>query len=594
MENYETLVEYLNDSESEVSSIAYQSVVLVESDATSAVLMRLYIEQKYREMLAYASVEDVSEWTSQIRLVLALMLFKLGRYKAAMREVAIAADMEVNLLDRRRYLRYEAKLLSILGLKDRLAVCKYAEEYEYQEGVATSTKESSMVPELDETMVTVKVSVPPIHEQALMFISSYGHLPELSLGKVSIMAHKRVADAVAALDHKYSDPLGILYEAAILFAPQYVFKPVAENKHRFAQYLRDQLDKYPEIDVQMDVRQLVKMVGRLERAASSSAASIANLMVKFQFCYGMLHVVSHDYYEASYYFLWTLNFLTLARRQLHPWFNRSEYLSSITIRCCAMMLCQCIEFGKIQFSVFSLENIILKFSMEEVTNPSAEFFSNRAGTQFIAYGVLYEQLAYKQAKKLMVEDTVLLRYEQNQMVEMVRKYVLASILRPQDDPKIVVLLDRAIWGMLMYGGMHLTAVWFFQHLRHYYQLALDFGPLQCSNSLEYTLFSEEHKRYSNMPHVLLRFAELYSQLCETEVKNSWDEGNGDVFLLPLVFASGNRLVLMDKFYDETSLYHDMRNFEFDGFGGLRTKLRSHCKLSHKLIHGRCEVSRDLA
>ncbi|EGV60186.1 hypothetical protein CANTEDRAFT_116246, partial [Yamadazyma tenuis ATCC 10573] len=61
------------------------------------------------------------------------------------------------------------------------------------------------------------------------------------------MAHKRVADAVAALDHKYSDPLGILYEAAILFAPQYVFKPVAENKHRFAQYLRDQLDKYPEI-----------------------------------------------------------------------------------------------------------------------------------------------------------------------------------------------------------------------------------------------------------------------------------------------------------------------------------------------------------
>lgn len=553
MEDYDQLVEYLE----------YSTELSLDSIDTSDVA-QLYKEKKYYQVLSLVSATEI---IPSVRLILALTLFKLGRFQAALRELAIAIELEVDPMERIKLIKYEIKIFTLLDL-DKTKPC-------LEELNTISSQEVINI----EDIKLEDACVLPIHLQAKEY-EKYGKLNELSIGKISIVVDNLIEESLHSFDDKLGDPLTPLFKAINLFGPSYLYAPILGNTNKYMQYIEAKFQKFPEIDLSIELKPLTKMLSKI---GHNSNNFLTDLIIKLRYIAAYLELLKGNYYEASYHYLWVLNFIEILKRKLPKFWNKTEYFSVSTQRNCVILLTQCIEFGKIDYSVSTLENLVVK-SSDYITNVTAEFFYNRLWKMFYSYGILYEKIARKNCTRFCISNSVLTRYEPLALETMVSQYILAMTYKPQDDPSILQLMNRIIWGLMMHGGIHLETIWYFLKLKNYYQVHIDLGPIQCDEKIFYKEYN-----YSNLNEIISRLQDLPKQIIDS---NPWSLSNGDTYLVPVIFECGEKLLLMEKYLDESSLYYDNSNFIVHE-NGVLTKLKSHCKISHKRLQETHEKSKKM-
>lgn len=122
MEDYDQLIEFLDN---ETSSLYSNGSYMIGNDEFGQILIGLYKQQRFYHILTILPpFEELVYLIPSIRLIVALTLFRLGRYKAGLRELAIAIEMEPESLEKERLVHYQVKLLQILKLEDRVGPCR--------------------------------------------------------------------------------------------------------------------------------------------------------------------------------------------------------------------------------------------------------------------------------------------------------------------------------------------------------------------------------------------------------------------------------------------------------------------------------------
>lgn len=565
---------------------------MIGNDEFGQILIGLYKQQRFYHILTILPpFEELVYLIPSIRLIVALTLFRLGRYKAGLRELAIAIEMEPESLEKERLVHYQVKLLQILKLEDRVGPCRsQINDLRHTRKLLTPNAPT----EVDLGSLDLQVDLDPIHVQALAYIDSGGILNEYSIGNLCMVVNDLVCKFVGMFcgSRAEKDPLEVLFHAIKYLGPSYLYQPILDHKRDILSYMKNELAKVPELDLSMDIKSLVMLLVRLEASSSNSVNQLASLIVKHQLIIGFLKFLDKQYKEALTYLIWVLQFISVVDIKLAGYIDKTEYLSYLPKRIACVVLTKCIEFGDIKFSVITLKGIHRRLMEDSPEiNITSELSSSRLFQSFISCGILHEKLAFECGKLFEIGETTIHRFDPENVETMVRNYIVACALTPQHDYKILVLLDKILLGLLMYGGIHLQAFWFFSTVKNYLQLTLDFGPIHYHSRFKYELFAHEEIQYKNYHDILNRMNEISCQISDEEIMDLWETTNGESLLLPIVFTNENKLLLMDGYFDESSSVFNKENLVVNGYN-VQLKLKGQCKLASKIIEEKFDMSRE--
>lgn len=367
------------------------------------------------------------------------------------------------------------------------------------------------------------------------------------------------------------------------------------------EFINYEIDRHPEIDYSIDPKTLAKQLHRWNhRSSSRTLMSLCGLIIKHQVILGFLKYLNEKYQEANNIFRWVLNFFAALDKKFKFFTNKNEYLSSVTKRVVSILLCQCYNLGKLDCNEQELGCILSTLVAIDDINITTEYLSGRLSSYFISCGFIYEKLSIIESTKIKVEndEQILIascsRYSKAYLGELMRKYLIAATLKAHDDPSSIILYDRFIWGMLLYGGIHLKTFWFFIQLRNYFIIENDYGPLNISEEQNYKSFASDDliQNYTNGWEIVYKINALWDSLNDEEKGNVWDINNGNTFLIPQIFDNLDKLILVDLFYDENSSY-DGKLFVFISDYQIKHKLKGHIKLPGKIIQEHLEFSKEL-
>lgn len=450
----------------------------------------------------------------------------------------------------------------------------------------------------------------PLHEQAEAYMECDGRLNEYSLGRSSIISKRLVDEALALFQSRNrpeslsskSDPLHKLFSALKFFGPMYVFKNIQENQSLIKDYIDSEISSYLEVDYSADPKQVVKLLyEQINKTSSRTLMSLCGIIVKHQIILGFLAFLNEDYVSSVTKFNWVLSFFSQLDKKFKFFTNKNEYLSAVTRRIVYLLLVQSYMLGGIDISDDELAKVLtISVSVDEI-NLNFEYLSGRLSTYFLCCGYIYECLAISNKTKIIVENETstpvdtCTRYNKEYLGEMLRKYIIASTLKATDDSSTLVIYDKIIWGLLLYGGIHLKTFWFFAYLRYAFTIEFDYGPISLNESDRYVIFKNNEilDQYENGWEVVSRIFDLWEGLKEHEKENVWDDTNGGCLLIPQVFDRQNKLTLVDIFYDESSSYN-AKSFLYLSDYQIRHKLKGHIKLSNKVVREHILFSRELA
>lgn len=449
----------------------------------------------------------------------------------------------------------------------------------------------------------------PIHEQAEAYIKFDGRLNDFSLGRCCIVTKKLVDEAIEGLKlwkanskklHT-SDPLHKLFTGLRYLGPLYVFEKLKKKEDLIHEFINFEIDRHPEIDYSIDPKTLAKQLHRWNcKSSSRTLMSLCGLIIKHQVILGFLKYLNEQFQEATNIFRWILNFFAALNKKFKFFTNKNEYLSSVTKRVISILFCQCYNIGKLDASEQELGCILSTMVAIDDINITTEYLSGRLSAYFISCGFIYEKLSITAGTNVMIENdeqiviTTCYRYDKSYLGELIRKYLIAATLKAHDDPSSIILYDRFIWGMLLYGGIHLKTFWFFVQLRNYFIIEYDYGPLTLSKEQKYKSFATDNlmQTYINGWEVVYKIHALWDSLGDEEKENVWDINNGNTFLIPQIFDNIDKLILADLFYDENSSYNGKR-FVFISDYQIKHKLKGHIKLPANIIQEHLEFSKEL-
>lgn len=558
-----------------------------EDPEVDPTLVKLLNEKKYYEMLTVLPPMNKLVLASpNTRLMLGLMLFHLGRVHGGLRQLAIAIEIQPDLFERERLLNYLLRCFKFLKLNGDIIKLEIKEVKELRPILNCVEYHSESI--VEDSRI---ISILSVEDQTTRFLEAGGVLPDVSLGKFTMQNQKQVHKFNELLGtwkstKKADDPLKLLVQSIKTFCPLEIY----QLDHKLIRsYIDWELAKYPEIDLSMSIKGLLKCLKGVYRT-SNTFASIVNTVVKLKMVLGFLSFLSEDYQDSSVYFIWIITFISTLQRKFPHAIDKTDYLTVQNNRICCIFLTRCIDLGDIVFEEDILNLIASKLANDDmITN--VEFFHNRLSSFFVSCGYILEQLSNTKAKVIVIDNITVKRWDKPLIGEMLRKYVLASTFTPSDDPIIIEIIDRIIWGLLMYGGIHLQTLWFFQTLRNYFLIENEFKPIFIHPQHNYRLFKLSHG-YTNLSSVLGDMYRLSFRLSDEEKEDVWDIDNKDAFLIPTAFTSEDKIHLMDHFYDETFLCYKSENFQFY-HEHISVKLKSTCKFSHKILGDQYEFSRSL-
>lgn len=545
---------------------------------TTKYLMDLYLTGNFYEILVLVPSFQNIDLPIPARLIISLVLLHLGRSQTGIRELAISIELT----------NYE---------KERHLLSEYLLKAQQQ-------------------LYCSQIRAPPVHKQAEMFLIANGILETFSLGRICIITNSLCCDVLKNIITK--NEVGLLnkfVQSVKYFSPLYVYNEISKKREMFETYMNEEISKYPEIDYSnCSSSTMLEMISRVTRASPSKFFSLAisSLVVKHQIVRGFLCYVCEEYKKAFEIFEWLEIYFIGSEDIL---MDRNEFLSNATRRqvvllliCSYLMIVDKKEEELLQSKLCYpahhwrrskrngksdiAENLLVSITLVgKDMNRISELLSGRLSLYFICAGGLYEKLAFKRATLIKVNTNILaLRLAQDDIEEMLRKYIIATTVTPHDDPSVIDLYQRILWGLLMYGGIHLQAFWFFKFLRDYFFKELSIGPIMLDKNSGFYPFGEKDilTKYPNSHECIEKIYDLRKTMNKESSAVDNDitplhHNDSHLYLLPQVFVYKNQLINCNEFYDEMVPYCSQRDFISISNNDVRPKVRDQQKLNGEIV-----------
>ncbi|KAL7666632.1 Uncharacterized protein ABC855_g290 [[Candida] zeylanoides] len=414
---------------------------------------------------------------------------------------------------------------------------------------------------------------PPPHLQAQHFLE-VGALPEHSLGRLCLRAHRFCGDTVDALQRYDAGcwqpgALNGLLDAMALYTPLYVYDQILALGAIVERYMRHEESQYPDYH-------LVATGGGDVAASIVSLHSLYDVVIRHLLVRGFLHHAAGHAAEAVA-LLSQLN--TLLHREAAP---AVRYFQDHTRRLVGMLLVDnTSKHPELSYEGPHLLRTIARAS-GGMTLPS-EYHSGRLCQYFLCCGAWYSRLAFRDATTVRVLDNqTAQRLSRTRVAEMTRKCILAAVLKPADDPSVLLVYHRILWGILMHGGLQLQAMWFFTRARNHAARELGRGPISVSGRFtppDAGLGPDVLARYANGHEVVDRIYALHTL------------GDAGSHLIPQVFHQDSQLVFAEELFDEETQCE--RDFVAVSPDEVRPRTRSRLKVSADTRRRNEQISAEL-
>lgn len=538
-------------------------------------LVTLFKQEKYFEILTILpNLNPFSRILPSLRLIIALTLFHLGRFDSCLRELAVCIETEDNLLEQERLIHYLCRVLKSLNLNHHVSHC--LGELKTISLIKNNPFNEPLVSGFNINSKLVKL---PIHEQTQLYIQANGGVNQYSLGRICMQVNTWVKESIK-LFHKWEldvkgsieDPLGKILEAFKLFPPNYLFEPLVKDKPVIIKFLDFKLSQFPEIDLSSNINNIIKIISKL-----NESLYVILTILKHQLIKGFIEYVGCNYQDAQSIFRWCLCFIGFVETQCQQ-FIANHKASTIRFKNLTYIyLVRTIHDGNLDYTKGSFVSI--QRSLDYNNNTKS---ANAELCQYhLVSSIISECLSRENSSDFEVDGQTMKLYESDEMEKMLYHLVMVITLKPSDDPSVIHIIDKILWGLLVYGGVHLKVVWFFQLLQYYYSVSFDYGMIHLQDLDKYTQVITPE--YDNMEDVLTKIGNLYYEMDFVENKES--------FLIPNTFECNKKLVIMNQLVEEFSGFH--QHFQMTSETTLQRKFKSHIKLSDSFVDKRTELSNDL-
>ncbi|KAK6457016.1 uncharacterized protein RJT20DRAFT_127144 [Scheffersomyces xylosifermentans] len=579
----------------------------------------LYKNHNYMEILTLMpSLNTNIALPPAIHLMLSTSLFRLGRIGGGLREMSLAIELESSSARREKYIRSLVGFFRSIGMQEQACAC-FNEIIEMAKTTAL-VNQGSEANGNDTQLATYEASMEQLFmdspnenmadmaaksglvEQAEKYLAANGSIATISFGSDCLAVNSMLTTAKVQLDEWNSspertiliDPLSYLLEAYKFHAPLSLFDGIYSDFEKLERFMGGEICKHPEIDYEMDPKKLARKFKAWGIRQDCGIRTLCCLLIKHKVVWGHIEYYKKNYAGAIVHFTWVFKLLKRLERRLLMVVSSTGCLSVETKQTVLLYICHsycCDEY----YSHFKLPYIITQM-VSENTIPG-----NQHGllSKFFTFcGYTYEKLAFYEAQSVNIEaegiTTTGLKLKQVHLTEMIRKYILAASTRLSDDPSVIWIYDRIIWGILMHGGVHLRTLWFFIVLRNYFFIEFDFGCFQLSSFHDYRQFEDEKilDRYENGWELVDRCKDLCNDLNRVSNQNVWDASAGNTYLIPQIYEQDNKFILLSDFYDDTL---DIKSFVYTSRTSIKPKIKSCLKKvtgSPKTYHDNIKVSKE--
>ncbi|KAK6201279.1 uncharacterized protein RJT21DRAFT_113912 [Scheffersomyces amazonensis] len=552
------------------------------------------IESKLNDVLAYYKdgklfeiltvipyFQNLVSIPPSLRFIFALTLYRLGRMKPALREMALAIELEFVPDKKHMYISHLQSMFISANKRDNAMMCSgeimiesQAElmENDYQ----VDTNISNMLMELHTTQSSLlksptvpsddyfKYGILTMHQQVDMFLQANGTLPDRSLGKLCKEVRSNLSKVVDDLQNSdlSADDVGLtttselVFESILSFPPIYLFEDLMDKEGSLKAFLNFHMPFYEKIHYSVKPSLLIS---RLKKWKVRDVWSIAEVMVVHKTIMGFLQYYREDYDKAETMLSWVYNFLI----KIEESFDTPFYSSILSVRNSQIMLIfigYC-KVNKQQHSKEKLSSFLttLATSLNEIIEEESSASSSLVLCNlYNVYGLVSERLSYLEGKTIAIDDGMgnsseATYYERKRLICSIKNYIQSVSEVYEDDTIIVSFYDRILWCILLAGGIHIKTLHFFTLLRNHYYITSSYQYLYNVLDKEGWFFQDKDKRnlgyYENGWDIIEKVNAVMETPEVKNIPNIWSSEHGNVLLIPQIYEQNKRLVLLNDSYE---------------------------------------------
>ncbi|KAG2734199.1 hypothetical protein G9P44_002205 [Scheffersomyces stipitis] len=593
----------------------------------------LYEQRKFYELLAsIPNINTNSSLPSEIHLMLACTLFRLGRIMGGLREMSLAIELEPIYYKREKYIKTLSQFFNKIGMKEEAVSCfgeiihmakaEALKKNDGEHGQQMSLKLRRYQEELEAllrgddeeevVMVVEDCSNLSLVEQAKRYLSANGMIPKMSMVTDCMAVSDLLGKANKALEEwndevdkrPASDILNWIFDAVKYLAPLSLFDEVYQILPLLETFMNWEMCRFPEIDYGMDPIKFARKLRTWGISNKTGIRSLCCIIVKHKVVMAHIEYYKKNYSAAIIHFTWVFKVMKRLERTVPIIQTPVGCLSLETKQVVLLYLCNCYCLDP-AYSNSKLPHVITQMATLE-SPPDSTY--GRSCKYFTFLGYAYEKLAYNEAQSIMIwkngTGTSAFRLKQSHIMDMLRKYILATANGLDDDPSVLEVYDRIIWGILVHGGIHLRTLWFFIVLKNYFYLEFDFGCFQLSKGHRYLQFEINRilDFFVNGWEIVDKCKDLCSDIEGFESDDIWNVDHGNLYLIPQIYVTSKSLVLMNEQYDDRL---DVNSFVYMSKYQIKPKIKSCFKrtketsiykeridASQELIHLWCTAYRE--
>ncbi|GMM37053.1 hypothetical protein DASC09_043780 [Saccharomycopsis crataegensis] len=438
-------------------------------------------------------------------------------------------------------------------------------------------------------------------------LSNFYRVNNSNLEIEKILNSEKIFEQDSTLGLGSIDILTSIFQNICWFVNESAFKPLLKVERLIQLLIVEEVTQYPELDDGIEVKYIIKTLCKINRHSKTRFAKLCGVLIKTKAIKCFLKYLNGDYRSAYSGFKWLISLLdemrgfTLSSPEIS---KMNNFLSLDTMIAISNLCGKCV--AKMPIDMISQEDIeglictIVSFC--EPNNPCC----SGNPTLFITLASLSSYLSLLKASNITFEissdlnitsTSFGLRLDKNELEEMIRREILAAVMKPADDVSIIHDYDKILWGLLLYGGVHIKTFWFFNFVRNYYMTKFEVFPINVLDDYE------KHRVFKkgNLWQVVNKIYTLKDCVSKGESKNMWSSKHGSQFLTPQAYLRdldntdpwNSGIIVLDEFFDEGNGYGNNKAFVIKKAAQLATrKLRGHIRLSEDIVKCHLEKSRD--
>ncbi|ODQ80150.1 hypothetical protein BABINDRAFT_166520 [Babjeviella inositovora NRRL Y-12698] len=581
-------------------------------------MMNLYLDGRYYSILEYTSPRLLyGSLTPTARMAIALTLFQLGRVNIGFREMALAVEL-APFGSRGKMLGHIGMCLKRKGMFREGAEC-YLEALSFYRAFSQGMEQSSETLEAIESILCegyisckersdsggvlrelLESALPPAYVQAQEYVLAGGVLEQNSVASVLLQNKTTIDDVVLVIlrwkestgherrSYTVKDPTRHLFNCIKAFGLNEIYTELVRRTALVKEYIEYDASHFPEIDLNLDNKYALRTLCKISLRSALSLINLYSVIVKHNTILAFLEFLNGDYSLAFHKLEKLLELFDLVEETFSKTIDlhSHEFLSPSVKRCIAIYMGQAaLNFCPTSDAIEEVLSAVIDSGMN--INIKAEYISGRLDQFFLVCGGLFERLSVMRALNMNVElrdpSGNVIRLSKSELEEAIRKYIFAAVMRPLDD--VVELYDRILWGLLLYGGIHVKVLWFFKFIRDYFLVANECAVIHHHTSEVCSFLPANPLTSGNGGEIVDKIYSLKDTFPHSDRLGMWNESHNSCFLVPQVFwdTVENQLILLDEFFDERYPYGAEKGFIFSTTQRAKRKLKGHLKLHESIV-----------